>query len=126
MALLEVKNLSVRYPVRTPLFRKQRYLYAVNDVSFSLEKGETIGLVGESGCGKSTLGKALVRLEDACAGEILLNGTDLAHAKGRTLRDMRELLGLFYTHFMTYVLIKKFRKVNNYFFLGPFTLFLKN
>ncbi len=90
MALLEVKNLSVRYEVRTPWFRKQRYLYAVNDVSFTLDKGETVGLVGESGCGKSTLGKALVRLEDPCSGKILLNGEDLAAAKGKKLREMRK------------------------------------
>ena len=90
MHLLEVKNLSVRYPVRTPLFHKQRYLKAVNDVSFTLDRGEIIGLVGESGCGKSTLGKALVRLEDPCAGEILLHGKDLAHAKGAVLRDLRK------------------------------------
>ena len=90
MALLEVKNLSVRYPVRTPLFHKQRYLYAVNDVSFTLERGETIGLVGESGSGKSTLGKALVRLEEPCGGEILLNGADLAHARGRKLHQLRK------------------------------------
>ena len=90
MALLEVKDLYVRYKVRTPLFCKQRYLYAVNGVSFSLKRGETIGLVGESGCGKSTLGKALVRLEDPCAGEILLDNKDLAHARGRELRRMRK------------------------------------
>lgn len=89
MALLEVNELSVRYKVRTPLFQKQRYLYAVNGVSFTLERGETVGLVGESGCGKSTLGRALVRLEEPCAGEILLDGRDLAHAKGRELKDMR-------------------------------------
>ena len=62
MALLEVTDLAVRYKVSTPLFCKQRYLYAVNGVSFSLDRGETLGLVGESGCGKSTLGKALVKL----------------------------------------------------------------
>ena len=90
MPLLEVKDLSVRYPIRTPWFCKQRYLYAVNGVSFTLDRGETIGLVGESGCGKSTLGKALVRLEDASEGEILLDGKDLRRAKGSKLRRMRK------------------------------------
>lgn len=90
MALLEVKNLSVRYKVRTPLFQKQRYLYAVNDISFSLEKGETLGLVGESGCGKSTLGRTLVKLENPCGGEILIDGENLVTAKGSQLRRMRQ------------------------------------
>ena len=89
MALLEVEELFVRYKVRTPLFAKQRYLSAVNGVSFTLEKGETVGLVGESGCGKSTLGRALVRLEEPCSGRILLNGRDLTHAKGKELKEMR-------------------------------------
>ena len=89
MALLEVKDLFVRYKVRTPLFQKQRYLSAVNGVSFTLERGKTVGLVGESGCGKSTLGRALVRLEEPASGEILLEGRDLAHARGRELKDMR-------------------------------------
>ena len=90
MPLLEVKNLSVRYKVRTPLFCRQRYLYAVNDISFTLEKGETLGLVGESGCGKSTLGRALVKLEDPFQGEIMLDGQDLTKARGRELRMMRK------------------------------------
>ena len=90
MALLEVKDLSVRYKIRTPWFRKQRYLYAVNNISFTLDRGETVGLVGESGCGKSTLGKALVRLETPCSGQILLDGEDLAAATGRKLLQMRK------------------------------------
>jgi len=90
MPLLEVKNLSVRYKVRSAWFRKPRYLQAVNDVSFSLERGETLGLVGESGCGKSTRGKALVKLETPCAGEILLDGKDLIRAKGHELKQMRK------------------------------------
>lgn len=90
MALLEVRDLFVRYKVRTPLFCKQRYLYAVNGVSFTLDRGETIGLVGESGCGKSTLGKALVRLIEPDSGEILLDNEDLAHAKGGKLQQMRK------------------------------------
>ena len=90
MPLLEVKDLFIRYKVRTPLFCKQRYLHAVNGVSFTLDRGETIGLVGESGCGKSTLGKALVRLIEPDSGEILLDGKDLAHAKGSKLQQMRK------------------------------------
>ena len=77
MALLEVNDLAVRYKVTTPLFRKQRYLYAVNGVSFSLDRGETLGLVGESGCGKSTLGKALVKLEQPYRGSITLDGVQV-------------------------------------------------
>ncbi len=89
MPLLEVRDLSVRYKVRTPLFHRQRYLHAVNGVSFTLDRGETLGLVGESGCGKSTLGKALVKLEEPYAGEILLGGEDLIHARGAKLRELR-------------------------------------
>ena len=57
MALLEVENLKVHYPVRGSWFRPKRFVRAVDGVSFSLEAGETVGLVGESGCGKSTLGR---------------------------------------------------------------------
>ena len=89
MALLEVRDLCVRYQVRTPWFGKQRWLYAVNHVSFTLDRGETVGLVGESGCGKSTLGRALVRLEKPSSGSILLSGKDLAAAKGKELLAMR-------------------------------------
>ena len=90
MALLEVTDLAVRYKVSTPLFCKQRYLYAVNGVSFSLDRGETLGLVGESGCGKSTLGKALVKLEQPYRGSIMLDGEDVIHAKGSKLREVRK------------------------------------
>ena len=90
MPLLEVRDLVVRYPVRTPLFHRQRYLYAVNGVSFTLDHGETLGLVGESGCGKSTLGKTLVKLETPCRGGITLAGEDLIRARGARLRELRK------------------------------------
>ena len=90
MPLLEVRDLAVRYKARTPLFRRQRYLYAVNGVSFTLDRGETLGLVGESGCGKSTLGKALVKLEEPYRGEIRLDGEDLIRARGDRLRKLRK------------------------------------
>ena len=87
--LLEVRNLSVRYPVRGSWFGRKRFLHAVEDVSFYLDAGETLGLVGESGCGKSTLGRALVRLERPASGEIILNGRDIASLEGRQLRASR-------------------------------------
>ena len=88
--ILEVRNLKVYYPVRGSWFGKKRYLHAVEDVSFSLAPGETLGLVGESGCGKSTLGRALVRLEKPVSGEIILNGRNIAQLEGRALHDCRK------------------------------------
>jgi oligopeptide/dipeptide ABC transporter ATP-binding protein len=88
--LLDVRHLSVRYPVRGAWFGRKRFLRAVEDVSFVLDAGETLGLVGESGCGKSTLGRALVRLEKPAAGQIVLNGRDIASLEGRPLRACRK------------------------------------
>ena len=90
MALLEVEDLKVYYPVRGGWFRPKRYLRAVDGVSFSLEAGETLGLVGESGCGKRTLGRALVRLENPAGGRVMLDGRDMAALKGRELRRARK------------------------------------
>lgn len=89
MALLEVEDLKVYYPVKSGLFSKKRYLKAVDGVSFSLNEGETLSLVGESGCGKSTLGKALVQLEKPFSGHIRIDGKDLSSLKGKALREAR-------------------------------------
>lgn len=89
MSLLSVDDLKVFYPLRGSLFRRKKYLKAVNGVSFTLDAGETLGLVGESGCGKSTLGRALVRLEKPCSGSIVLKGRDIAALSGRELRQCR-------------------------------------
>ena len=70
MPLLEVENLRVHFPLRSSWFAPRRTLKAVDGVSFTLEPGEIVGLVGESGCGKSTLGRAVVRsrpLPDGCS-----------------------------------------------------------
>ena len=64
-------------------------LHAVDDVSFSIEKGETIGVVGESGCGKSTLGRTILRLNEPTDGQILYRGQDLVNLSGRELKKIR-------------------------------------
>ncbi len=88
--LLEVKNLNMHFPIRGGLLkRKVGHVYAVNDVSFSLEAGETFGVVGESGCGKSTLGRAIVRLYDPTSGQVVFKGQDLASLEKHQLKDFR-------------------------------------
>ena len=89
MCLLEVKDLKKYYPAPSPLFGEKRFVKALDGVSFKLERGETLGLVGESGCGKSTLGRALVRLENPTSGSIMLQGQELCALKGEKLRKMR-------------------------------------
>ena len=89
MALLEVENLKVWYPVREGWFSPKRYVRAVDGVSFQLEAGETLGLVGESGCGKSTLGRTLVRLEDPQEGTFRIGDVEIGRLKGAELRRAR-------------------------------------
>lgn len=90
MALLEVEDLAVYYPVKSGIWGKKQWLKAVDGVSFTIERGETVGLVGESGCGKSTLGRALVKLEEPRRGIIRLDGVDMSTVKGNALRKMRQ------------------------------------
>jgi len=90
VSLLEVKNLKVHFPVKHGLFsRVKAHVKAVDDVSFSIEPGETLGLVGESGCGKTTLGRAIVKLVEPTAGSILFEGADISHLGGADLRRRR-------------------------------------
>jgi oligopeptide/dipeptide ABC transporter ATP-binding protein len=96
-ALLEVRNVKVHFPVKHGLFSRVReHVKAVDDVSFSLDAGETLGLVGESGCGKTTLGRAIVRLIAPTSGQILLDGEDLAKMDGSTLRARRRKLQIIF------------------------------
>lgn len=88
--LLDVKNLSIRFPIRGGLFHKQvGAVQAVSDVSLTVSKGETLGIVGESGCGKTTLGRAIVRLYEPTEGSILFRGDDISHKSQRDLRSIR-------------------------------------
>ena len=80
---LSVKNLVVEYSTKSGPFR------AVNDVSFDVERGSTLAIVGESGCGKSTVAKSIMRLLAPTSGQILLDGTDLVKLKENQLRPLR-------------------------------------
>ena len=80
--LLEVKNLKKYFPVG-----HKKLLRAVDDVTLSIEKGETLGLVGESGCGKSTLGRTVIGLYEPTDGQILFEGKDVTHLKGKERKE---------------------------------------
>lgn len=89
MSLLEVDNLKVWYPVKDGWFKPLRHVRAVDGVTFRLESGETLGLVGESGCGKSTLGRTIVRLENPVSGTFRIDGVDIGKLNGGALRRAR-------------------------------------
>jgi peptide/nickel transport system ATP-binding protein len=95
--LLEVRNLRKYFPVRKGVFQRQvGAVRAVDDVSFAVHPGETLGLVGESGCGKSTLGRTIVRLLDPSGGEILFQGTPIGNLGRRGLRPFRRELQMIF------------------------------
>ncbi len=88
--LLDVKNLVQRFPVKGGLLRRTiSNVHAVEDVSFSLNVGETLSLVGESGCGKSSCGRSILRLNDPQSGQVLLNGQDVLQMDNTELREAR-------------------------------------
>ena len=89
--VLSVKNLSKWFPVRTSLFsRKKEFIKAVDDVSFEVFPGETLGLVGESGSGKTTLGRSILRLIEPTSGEVVFGGKSLNELHTQALRDIRK------------------------------------
>lgn len=94
-ALLEVKDLSVWFPNKKNFWGKPvSFTKAVDDVSFEVYKGETLGLVGESGCGKTTLGRTLLRLIEPVTGEIIYNGSDLLQKKSNEIKPLRKEMQL--------------------------------
>lgn len=89
--LLEVKNLKTHFPHHGGIFgRVQSYTKAVDDVSFSVRKGQTLGLVGESGCGKTTLGRTILKLIEPTAGNIIYDGKDIAGTSRQEMQDIRK------------------------------------
>ncbi|MEG2018797.1 MAG: ABC transporter ATP-binding protein, partial [Clostridium sp.] len=75
--IIEVNNLSKYFPVNKGMFSKKSNVKAVDNVSFSIKRGETLGLVGESGCGKTTTGRTVLKLYNSTAGQIIFNGQDI-------------------------------------------------
>ncbi|WP_445401473.1 ABC transporter ATP-binding protein [Zobellella sp. An-6] len=92
--LLKVENLKQHFTLGGGLLRRGKTLYAVDGVSFELEAGKTLGLVGESGCGKSTLARAVLKLHDPTAGRILFDGEDITGYSKAQMRPLRRQMQL--------------------------------
>ena len=88
--VIEVKGLKKYFPTPRGL------LHAVDDVTLSIEKGKTLGVVGESGCGKSTLGRTIIHLQPPTGGQVLLNGNDITNIKGKELKAAREKMQIIF------------------------------
>jgi oligopeptide/dipeptide ABC transporter ATP-binding protein len=87
--LLRVENLVKYFPVNAGAFQKREYVHAVDDVSFTVRRGQTFGIVGETGCGKSTLGRSIARLYDITSGRIVFDGRDISRLSQRRMRPLR-------------------------------------
>lgn len=96
MSLVEIRNLIKYFPVDRGIFAPKMKVHALQGVSFSIERGETLGLVGESGCGKSTLGRLLLRLIEPTSGEILFDGKDLTLLSFSQMKALRRRMQIIF------------------------------
>ena len=88
--VIEVKGLKKYFSTPRGL------LHAVDDVTLSIEKGKTLGVVGESGCGKSTLGRTIIHLQPPTGGQVFLNGNEITNVKGKALKEAREKMQIIF------------------------------
>jgi len=115
--LLAVDRLDKTYVTSRGLFKKGRYVHAVNQVSFGIRRGETLGLVGESGSGKSTVGRCIVRLLNSDGGHIHFNGIDVAGLQGEALRNHRKHMQMVFQD--PYASLNPRRKIGQIIAEGP-------
>src|ERR1041385_4389407 len=96
--LLRVANLKMYFPITQGIIlqRQVGWVRAVDDISFSVKRGETLGLVGESGCGKSTTGRTILQLYQPTAGEVVFDGVNLVTLKGEKMRQMRRKMQMIF------------------------------
>ncbi|TXB67295.1 ABC transporter ATP-binding protein [Vicingus serpentipes] len=95
--VLQIKNLKTYFPINKGIFGKPKdYVKAVNDVTFDVYPGETLGLVGESGCGKTTLGRTILKLVEPTSGQIIFEGNDLTHLGSKEMREYRKKLQIIF------------------------------
>ena len=94
--LVETQDLQKYFPVKSFFGRSKQKLHAVDNISLSIRKGETFGLVGESGCGKSTFGRTLIRMYEPTGGKIFYNGTDITTLKGKELNTYRKKMQIIF------------------------------
>jgi len=95
--LIRVTNLKKYFPLKEGIFKRtKKMVYAVDDISFDIEKGETLGLVGESGCGKSTVGMTIMRLIEPTAGEVIFDAKNISQLDDESLRGIRKKMGVIF------------------------------
>ncbi len=94
--VIRVENLKKSFPVKGSIFEKMKYVHAVNDISFSINEGETLGIVGESGCGKSSLGRTILKIHEPDGGKIYFKGTDITDLNMRQMHPYRQKMQMIF------------------------------